>query len=297
MAMTVPTFTDPMSQVKPDALPTERVSVNSPADAFNAGQSAERVSAAGMNMGKDITQAYQEQKDRADQIAHIQADTAASQLQTNIQVNVSKMKGQDAFAAPAYMQQAWQDGVTKISDGLQGDNQRIAFQRTSAQRYEDLNKSIQLHVATESQNFDDQTTQSGLNQAGTAMTVNAGDDQQIQQNLDIQKQLIDGWAQRKGIPLDSDIYKDKLTAETSASKLGVIHARLQSGLDDAAQKFFDDNKAGMSAAEGGPNAWAKLQKANSDVELALDEWAILNRSFKRFAARFLEAAAPTDEFQ
>lgn len=248
MGMQVPTFTDGMNQVKPDSLPSVRVSTSAPADAFG-GPSAAAVGQAAMGMTKDMVDAFKEQKDRADQIAHIQADTQASQAQTDIQVAISKMKGQDAFGAPDYAKEQWQKSMDKIQDGLIGQNQKLAFARSSAQRWEDLNKSVQLHVASESQNFDDQTTQSGIDQARNAAVINAGDDQQIGQNVGIQKQLIDGWAKRKGIPLDSDIYKDKLTAETSATHLGIIHARLQSGLDDAAQKYFDANKSTMSAAD------------------------------------------------
>lgn len=247
--MQVPTFTDPMNQVKPTDLPNERVSTSVPSDAFNTGPSAEKLSSAEMGAGKAVTDAYQEQQDRANQVAHIQMDTAASQLQTQIQVNVSKMKGQDAFGAPDYADQAWQDGISKIQDGAVGNAQKLAIAKTSAQRYEDLNKSVQLHVATESQSFADQTYQAGNDQARTAAVVNAGDDAQVQQNLDKQNQLFQGWAKLKGIPEDSDMYKDKLQAETSATKLEVIHQRLLSGIDDAAQKFFDDNKATMSGKD------------------------------------------------
>lgn len=247
MAIQVPTYTDAMHQPTSDGLPSARVSTSAPADAF--GGSASHIADAAEGATKDAVDFFKQQKDQADQIAHIQADTQTSILQTNIQTNVSKMKGQDAFSAPDYMQEQWQDGVQKIQDGLVGQNQKLAFARTSAQRYQDLNKSVQTHVASEAQNFDDQTTQSGIDQARTAAIVNAGDDQQVQQNLDIQKQLVDGWAERKGIPVDSDIYKDKLTAEQSATHLNVIHARLQSGLDQGAQNYFDAHKDGMSGTD------------------------------------------------
>lgn len=272
MALTVPTFDDPMNQVKPEALPGARVAVGSPADAFNAGPSAEKMQNAGMTAAKDTIDYATQQKDMANQIAHIQMDTAASQKQTQIQVDVSKMKGQDAFQAPEYAAKQWQDFTSQIQDQAVGQAQKMALAQTLGQRSQDLNKSVQLHVATESQNFADQTYQGANDQARTAAIVNAGDDAQVQQNLDIQDQLFQGWAKLKGIPQtnpdgsDNPLYKDKLQAETSATKLGVIHARLQSGLDDAAQKFFDDNKAGMSAAD--------IQNANN----ALDSSKVIGES-------------------
>lgn len=247
MAMQVPTFTDAMSQVKPDQMPTERVTTQAPADAFG-GSFAKSGEAAVGAMGQAVS-AMKEEQDRADQLVHIQADTQASQLQTKIQTDVAKMKGQNAFQAPDYMQKQWQEGVSQIQDSLTNGNQRMAFAKTSSQRFEDLNKSVQVHVASESENFADQTFQGGMDQARNAAVINAGDDHQVEQNLGIQRQLMEGWAQRKGILLDSDIFKQKVTAETSATNLGVVHARLQSGLDDAAQKYFDAHKDTMSAQD------------------------------------------------
>lgn len=254
MGLTVPTFDDPMSQVKPEGLPSARVAVGSPADAFNDGQSAEKLQNASMGAAKAVTDFATQQRDVADQVAHIQADTQLSQAQTQIQIDVSKMKGQDAFKAPEYMEQKWRDAQSQIADNLQGQNQRMAFARTSAQRYEDLNKSTQLHVATEGQNFADQTIQSGLDQSRDAMVVNAGDDERLEQEGDTQRQLMERWAKLKGVPTTPgaegyDVYKQKLTAEQSAGALGVIQARLQSGLDEGAQKYFDDHKEIMSAAD------------------------------------------------
>lgn len=246
--MEVPTFTDAMSQPGPGELPSARVSTSAPADAFG-GPSQAAVGQAAMGMTKDMIDAAKEQKDRADQIAHIQADTQASQLQTDIQMKVAKMKGENALGAPDFMQQAWKDGVSKIQSGLNGSNQQMAFAHTSAQRYDDLNKSVQLHVSSEYQNFEDQTTQAGINQFQNHAVVNAGDDHLVAQDVDGQKQLIDGWAERKGIPQDSQIYKDKLTTETSATHLGVIKQRLQSGLDDGAQAYYNSNKDSMSAKD------------------------------------------------
>lgn len=248
----VPTFTDVPGSggpVRQEGIPGVRVSTSAPAETFGGGQSGKEVGQAALGMTKDMVDAFKEEKDRADQIAHIQMDTQASELQTNIQTSVSKLKGADAFAAPDIAQQMWQKGIDDISSKAVGQNQKLAIAKSSSMRWQDLNKSVQTHVSSESQAFDDDTTQSGINQARNAAVLNAGDDGQVEQNLLIQKQLVDGWANRKGVPKDSDIYKDKLTAETSATHLGVVHARLQSGLDEGAQKYFEDHKESMSAQD------------------------------------------------
>lgn len=249
MPMQVPTFTDAMDQVKSTDLPSARFTTQANPDAFGAGPAQAKFQQASMTTMGDAVQAFKEQKDRANQIKHIQDFTQLSQLNTNIKTQVSQMKGQDAFAAPDIAKQMWSDGISGIQDSLVGQDQKLNFAKTAADQWDDLNKSVQMHVTSESQNFDDQTTQAGIDQARNAAVVNAGDDEQVAKNLDVQKQLIDGWAERKGIPADSDIYKNKLSAEQSATHLGVIHQRLQSGMDDAAQEYYDGHKDGMSAAD------------------------------------------------
>lgn len=247
MALSVPTFTDPMQQVKPDGLPSVRVDTTAPADAFGSGQSQKDLNSAEMNLGKTVTDYAQDQRDKADQVAHVAADTQASQLQTQIQVNVSKMKGQDAFVAPDYAEQAWKEGVDKIRSSLNGRNQQMAFDKSTAERYDTLNKSVQTHVSQQSQEFADQTTQAGLEQAKNNAAINSGDDHQVAQNADLTKQLVDGLAARKGWSQDSEIYKDKLQSELSSLHSVVIQERLSAGLDQPAKEYFEANKDQMTA--------------------------------------------------
>lgn len=255
MAFSVPTFDEPMQQVQPAQLPGPRVSTTAPADAFGDGPSQAKLNDAAMGLAKTGVDIALEQKDRANQLAHIQADTALSQAQTQIQVDVSKMKGANAVGAGDYANSKMQEAIDNIQGGLTGRIQQQAFSVTAGQRMADLNKSTQLHMASEFQNFQDQTYQSGMDQAHTSAVVNAGDDFQVQQQLGIQHQLVDGWAKVKGIPQknpdgsDNPIYMDKLQTATSSTKLGVIHARLEAGQDEGAQKFFDDNKKSMTGAD------------------------------------------------
>lgn len=247
--VSIPQFSDPQNQAQPQALANVSVPTSAPAEAFGAGQSNQTLDTAMEGVAKSFSDVAREQRDKADQVAHVQADTQASQLQTQIQVKVSQMKGQDAFAAPDYAEQTWNDGIAKIRSNLNGPNQQLSFDKTSSSRYQDLNRSVQMHVSDQAAAFDDQTTQSGIDQARTAAVVNAGDNKAVDQNLDVTKQLVDGWAQRKGVPTDSDIYKNKLTSEVSATHRDVIQAKLEAGLDDDAKQYFADHKDQMAAGD------------------------------------------------
>lgn len=246
---TVPTYTDPMDQVKQEALPNVRSQIDAPAEAFGGGQSAKDLESSELGVAKDVTDVAQEFRNRADQTAHLAADTAASQLQTQIQVNVANMKGQDAFAAPDYAEKAWNDGVQKIRSGLNGPNQQLAFDKTSGSRFQDLNKSVQMHVNDQGNAYADQTDQAAIEQARTQAVVNAGDDSVIGKNIELQKASVDNWASRHGIPQDSPAYANKLMSEMSATHRDVVQAKLEAGLDDDAKEYLSNNKDSMTSAD------------------------------------------------
>ena len=245
----VPTPASDNQPIQQAAMPNVQFNVNAPAEAFGAGQSTQNAQAASLGLMKTAIDVGQQARQRADEVAGIQADTAASKLQTDIQVKISKMKGQDAFAAPEYADKTWNDGVDEIKQGLNGNNQQMMFDKISSSRYMELNKSVQMHVAQQGEAFDDQTTQSGIDQARTAAVVNSGDNQRVQSELQNTQELVSGWAVRKGIPEDSPIFKNKLTQEISATHRDVIQAKLESGLDDDASDYFKEHKTEMTAAD------------------------------------------------
>lgn len=246
---TVPSFSDPSQQVKPQALPNVQLNVNPSAEAFGGGQSQQNLANATENMGRAFVDVAQEQRARADQIAHIQADTQASQLQTQIQLKVANMKGQDAFGAPDVADQMWQEGISKIRGNLNGQNQQLAFDQTSATRYQDLNKSVQMHVNQQGNEFADQTDQSAITQATNEAVVNAGDNSIVGTNLLRIEDLTQNYARRHGIPEDSDVYKELLTKNLSSAHRDVIQAKLEAGLDNDAKDYFRDNKIEMTAGD------------------------------------------------
>lgn len=246
---TVPSFSDPSQQVKPQALPNVQLNVNPSAEAFGGGQSQQNLANATENMGRAFVDVAQEQRARADQIAHIQADTQASQLQTQIQLKVANMKGQDAFGAPDVADQMWQEGISKIRGNLNGQNQQLAFDQTSATRYQDLNKSVQMHVNQQGNEFADQTDQSAITQATNEAVVNAGDNSIVGTNLLRIEDLTQNYARRHGIPEDSDVYKELLTKNLSSAHRDVIQAKLEAGLDNDAKDYFRDNKVEMQAGD------------------------------------------------
>lgn len=246
--------TIPVPQLSPSvqqsALPGARVDTNVNAEAFNAGQSAQGVSSAAMNLGGAVKDFAQQERDRADTAAHIQADTQASKLQTDIQVKVSQMKGQDAFGAQEYAEKAWSDGISNIRGGLNGRSQQAMFDKSASGRYESLNKTVAMHTSDQASQFEDQTIKSGIDQAANEAVTNAGDPEAVQKNVDRTSGLFAQYAKKYGIPEGSDQYKNGLTNALSTLHKDVIQARVGSGIPyDDLKEYFDKNKSQMSKGD------------------------------------------------
>jgi hypothetical protein len=241
-------------QVRDAGLPGARVSTDAPAEAFGGGRAAQATSEASQGLLSQAHSIAQEEKQKADQLAFMSADKAASELQTQIQVQTSQMRGRDALGAPDLVQKQWQDGVKNIQDGLSNDAQKMAFARSVNSRYEDLNKHVQVHVADQMHAFAEQETQGYLESSRSAATANAFDDQAVAKEIARQNAVINENAVRNGYATGADgqpsaILKSKLDQALSQTHHDVILARLdanQPGNVEAAQKYFDEHKSQMT---------------------------------------------------
>lgn len=247
--------------VRSQSLPSVRVNTEAPAEAFGGGQSSAAAFGAVSDLGKQAHDVAQEEWKKANQVAHMEADNKAAALETQLQVKASQMLGKDANNAPDIASKEWQDGTQKIRDSLSNDDQREAFDRTISTRWQSLDKNVQVHVAEQRKVYDNAETSTAIATSRNAAVLNANDDQRIGIEVARQNAVVSDWASRNGIPKDSDIYKQKIAEELSATHQGVITARLDNGQDSAARSYFDANKSGMAAADV-----LKSEKAISDHE-------------------------------
>ncbi len=235
-------------QVQQAGLPGAQFADASSAEAFGAGKSQAGVIDATQHVAGVARDIAIEEKRKADQVAFMQADRAASEAQTKLLMSVSKMKGQDAFAAPDYVAKQWQDHVKGIKDSLANSDQQSAFEKSALGRWEELNRTTQMHVAREQTAFDEEQTKGYIEQSKNAATLGANDDGTVQTELERQETAARQWAQRNGLA-GTDAEKAKIAEVTSGTRREVIAARLQSGNTQGAIDYFSQNKAGMTAQD------------------------------------------------
>lgn len=240
----IPTTVSPL-----EALPNARFSVDAPLEAFGGGSGLEKVNEGFQGLGSSIVDIARSEKEKADQLAVMSASKDAMQLQTQLQIKAASMKGKDALGAADLVDKGWNDGVSKISQALSNDQQRMAFNHYASSAYGELYKSTQLHMSTQIREFDEQETKSLLDTSRNAAVLNSYDSERVHDELDKQHAALEMWASRNGIPTDSQQFKDRVQEAQSATAAAVIESRLTAGQDEAAQEFYKDHKPMMTAQD------------------------------------------------
>lgn len=259
--------------VQQAALPDVQMTDSATVDNFGGGKALEALGTATQGVAQSAEDIASKEKDKADQAALLSADSQASVLQNQIQINTSKMLGKDAMGAPDYASKQWSDGVNQIQSGLNNDAQKMAFARSVSPRGDELNKTVQTHVGNQMTALADNETQGFLDTSKNAAVLNAGDDDRVQAELDRQTAVTQDLAARKGIPQDSPQYQSLLTNTLSQTNKAVLQARLDKDSPDNVQNakdYFDDHKDQMNAADV-----ASSQKAIDTAEtvsLGMQEW-------------------------
>lgn len=244
---TVPRYDDP--QVQESGLPGVRVQTDAPLEAFGGGQSTSQAAAATQGLADTTERIAGIEKKKADNAVFIAADKQASDLETGLQMQVMQMKGQNAGQAPDFVAKQWDKGTQDILKGLSNEDQRSAVSRSLATRWDSLNKNVQVHVATEAQNYFNDEVQGHLESSRNAAVLNAGDDSRVGLEVARQTAVMQDWANHNGIPKDSDFFKAKLADTLSSTHSSVIQARLDADQPDLAKQYFDQNKSSMSAQD------------------------------------------------
>lgn len=206
---------------------------------FGGGASVEKLTQATQGTEQVAFDIAQKEKEKADSLASMSMDNQLSQAQTQIQVEASKMKGQDALGAPDYVNKAWADQVQKIQGMATNDAQKMAVARAVSSRGQELNRFTQLHVNDQIQAFQDNQTQSYLENSRTAAVQNSGDPDKVAAEQQRTTAATMEFLDRKGIPSDSDQGKAMLQANLSTLNKSVLQSLLDKNSPTNAQDGRD----------------------------------------------------------
>lgn len=224
----LPGETRPLSQ--------NRLSANAPAEAFGV---RNNIDIGGVV--KAVSDIDQMQRERADQIATMDADAKTGQFETTLlydpKTGLLNREGKNAFSAPEEAEAAWLTHTGEIEKGLATNAQRLAYRRMALQRKQGLDLAVQRHVSAEMKKYDDQTTKSYVEGEQNAALINFQDPTRITQSIARQKDAVRLFAQRNGLPQE---WIDTQTADVaSKTHRMVIEKLLSKDRDEDAQKYAD----------------------------------------------------------
>ncbi|MDP9176750.1 MAG: hypothetical protein M3O61_03630 [Gemmatimonadota bacterium] len=243
MPLTVPRYNGP--KVSPAALPGRRISPDAPASAFQPAQGIDFSA-----IGNLATQIYEEEAQKADEIAKMTSESELDKSATELTVGpngVLRRKGKNAFSAPEEVAEAWRKRVSEIDQGLKTTRQKMAFRKAAAQAWQGIDRTVQSHVARERTEYDAEEYQGSLVNSRNIAVAAFTDPEAIALSIKKQTETTLQYAHRNG--WSEDQIEAKVSEAVSKTHLGIINRMADSpnlinGMDPdlAAQKYYDQHK-------------------------------------------------------
>lgn len=265
---TVPRLQQP--QVKETGYSAPRVSVDAPIEAFGGGASMDKVNSAAMGLAGQADKIFQEEKKKADELvvtdAYAQLVKVKNRLTYDPKDGAMTRQGRDAFGVVDEFGAKYDAEADTIEQTLKTDDQRKAFQKIRFNQRMDFDGSLQKHLYSESERYDNETTKAGLEAAREDAIMNYQDPERLQASLKIQRDIVMQHAARKGAGPEQ---AQALLAEAEGDTHAQIMTRmLANGQDLEAKAYFDANKD-------------KFHKNITRVEAALEEGSIRGESQRK----------------
>lgn len=303
----IPTLDAP--RVSQQGLPGVRLGVRADAGSFggNIGRGLQQV-------GSVAADVYQEERQKADALAVLEADRRLSEWENralyDVETGALNVKGKDALGLSDRVIPDLDATIGEIATGLANDDQKLAFRRMAQARRTDVDRILQRHAASEYEAYDAAETEAYLASSLEAAAANYTDPERVAVELDRQRAALLSRATRTGE--SAEVTRAKIDAFTSDTHVAVIDRMLSSGEYRGAREYLDANRediagtavadvekavrAGTVRAESQAQADALVAKYTSRAEAltaarAIDDPEVRDSVVTRVNARFDEAKA------
>lgn len=254
-----------------------------PLEAFGGGQSAQNVTNATLGLVKQAQEFAISEREKANEVANIANKNKLLDLRNSVQYDsktgFKTVKGQDIQGLPDRVGQSWDTGVEEILKGAKNDAQRLAIKQMANSDYTDMNRDLQHHLFSETQQYDKDTTQANIdlqkNMAPNAVQADGSVDHvKIFESLDSQALEIERHAKRQGLDPNEPIVQAEVKNALSKTHLGVIERIISQGQGLEAEAYFNKYSSEITGTDQtfiqnkmekeidiahGAAAWVKVQ--------------------------------------
>lgn len=233
---TVPRYQE--GNVKEAGLNLGRVESRVSSDAFGAGYAGTFSNA--INEADKIVTQYQ---DHADQIALMEADQKATELETRLlydpQNGALNKRGKDSFDLPNTVNEDLNKGFEEITSSM-NERQKQKFNRIAYEKQARINRSLDQHISGEMKRYDDSQTMSYINTKQNAALTEYQNPEAVNRHIEDQKLAIAAYGGRNGMP--SLEIKEKMDLAASKTHHSVLERLVDTDNDLAAKAHFEANK-------------------------------------------------------
>lgn len=193
---------------------------------------------------------FAEEKKKADDIAALDANSKLAAAETLLlsdpETGALNQKGKNAFSLGESVPENFDKSVKEIEDSLTTPEQQASFRRAVAARRENINRKVAGHVSRERVKFDNEVTDSFVNNEANAAAVNYNDPRRVEQSVKLQKAAIEDHGKRNGLPAEA--VKLRTLEVASATHSNVVTKMIAEGDIKSAEKHFQKNKKDFTAS-------------------------------------------------
>lgn len=219
--------------------------------------------ALGAGIGQGLTEVgrtIEQERKKADEIMVLDADRELGEFETTTlydpDTGALTKRGRDAFTMPEEVQSSYSQKVAELEGRMTSDDAKLKFRKLSVARERGINRTVQKHVASEIQKFEDESTDSYIKNSRANAAFNYNDPERVSMEISRQKMALSAYAKRNGLP--SEWTELKIKNAESQTHVSVIERMLNNNQDRMAQAYFKENKPGITGEHVG------------EVEKALD---------------------------
>lgn len=259
------------NRIKEQGLSITKRSPRAGLASFGGGQAAAGVTAATRQLSNTVNKIEQEEIQKADQVALLDADQRLSAAETRMlydpDTGAMNRRGKDSFTLQDEVVPEFDKLAGEIENELSNDYQKESFRKMIASRKKHIDKQVQMHVSRESQKYDQEITKSYVANEMNAAIESFHDPERIELAVQRQRGAIMSHADRTG--LDAETTKLLVTETQSKTHSAVINKILNGGADQQAREYYKKNKDMIVGAD------------RVNIEKALEQGALMGDSQRK----------------
>ncbi len=265
------------SQVEQKALPNVRVETRVPEEAFGGGPSFDGVIQQSQRLASQSGQIFQQQKEKADDLATIEYQTKLSSKKQELfwdpKSGAFGRKGKDALGAREEYGTQFDKYADDLEKGLGSEDQRAMAKKIRMKERLDLDGQIERHTFGEVQTFQEQTVKAGVATARNDGVLNYADPGKINNSVRLQEALI--YQNAAGKP--AALVQLEIQDARSKTHSEVVNRMLANGQDLTAKAHFEKNRD-MFTGEDAEHLEKALKEGSLRGESQRQSDAILART-------------------